>query len=57
MNMYKKKILYRQEAKPLACFSEIHHKGFMMQELECVSWKTANFTNIGYGLVNTHNFT
>ena len=49
--MYKKKILYRSEAKPLACFSEIHHKGFIMQELENVNWRPNQFSNIGYGLV------
>ena len=43
MNMYKKKILYRQEAKPLACFQEIHYKGFIMQELENVSWRSDPF--------------
>lgn len=51
MNMYKKKILYRQEAKPLACTSEIMYRGFIMQELENVNWKSSQFSNIGYGLV------
>jgi hypothetical protein len=53
MNMYKKKILFRQEAKPLACFSEIYCKGFIIQELENVMWKTSPFSNVGYGLVTT----
>ena len=30
MNMYKKKILFQHEAKPLACFSEIYKRGFIM---------------------------
>ena len=40
MNMYKKKILYRSDAKPLACFKEIYYKNFIMQELENVEWKS-----------------
>jgi len=52
LNMYKKKILYRQEAKPLACFSEILYKGFTMQELEVIKWVTTPFQNVGYGLSN-----
>ena len=30
MNMYKKKILFKHEAKPLACSQEIYYKGFVM---------------------------
>ena len=52
MNMYKKKILFRHDAKPLACFDEIHYKGFITQELENVKWKTSPFSNVGYGLVS-----
>ena len=29
LNMYKKKALYQQEAKPLACFKQIHVRGFV----------------------------
>ena len=53
MNMYKKKCLYRQEARPLACSSEIMYRGFIMQELENVLWKSSQFSNIGYGLVTS----
>ena len=53
MNMYKKKILFKHEAKPLACSQEIFCKGFVMQELENVQWKTNPFSNIGYGLVSS----
>ena len=55
MNMYKKKILYRQESRPLACNSEILYRGFIMQELENVHWKSSQFSNIGYGLVSGQN--
>lgn len=53
MNMYKKKTLYKLDAKPLACFSEIYYKGFIMQELENVAWKHSQFSNIGYCQMTT----
>lgn len=52
MNMYKKKILFRHEATPLACFSEIHRRGFVQMELETSTWTSKPFSNVTYAAIS-----
>ena len=51
LNMYKKKILYRQEARPLSCKVEILPNGFFSPDMQNQKWKTAHCSNINYMLV------
>jgi len=55
LNLYKKKILYRQDAKPLVCFTEIHNSRNVVikNEFEKAAWETSPFSNIGYGLLDS----
>ena len=52
LNLYKKKTLFANDARPLACFQEILNQGFMQLCSETSKWRPSQFSNINYSLTN-----
>ena len=51
LNMYKKKTLFKKEAKPLACKREILPNGFFGADFDTQKWKNSYISNVNYMLV------
>ena len=48
LNMYKKKTLFKKDAKPLACKREILPNGFFSADFDTQKWKNNHISNVHY---------